>query len=494
MAIVQNILNLDGYFKSSRGNKIIINDYYYFNIKDKDVLNNIMMTTYTDTELLSSKPSCDCGKTHSRYNIGRVCKHCGTSVIEPHDNVMPTIWLRAINQDLKFMNPNFWLMLNMVLKTKKKQVADWIRYLTDYRYNPPIEIPPHVLHIKEALGGIRDYAHFINNIPTVLNALLEHDNIKRNENKRNLVKGYIDLYNHYKEDLFSVHIPIVNKRLFVIENTNKGRYINLVSADTIDVVMSWLKLCSDSKLTPKKLSSGMANVLSRLANLYQGYYEQYIVGKSGAFRKHMYGARSHFTFRCVIVSRGGAHRHDQIEVPWVVGVSAFRPHIVNKLFKRGYSYKEINSMMYRHIKSYNQDIAEILDELVNESSDPRGIPCLALRNPSLRQGSSQLVYISNFKKDITDYTVNISVLIIKAPNGDYDGDELNFTMLLDNDMAKTFETLAPYYNIPDVSKPFEVCGNVSLMPCASTVLTNYLADKGSDGVDTIVDKLNFVKA
>lgn len=498
MAITQNILNLDGYFKSTRGEKIIVNDYSYFSIKDKNELNNKLMTVYDNydsTDVYDVRPRCDCGKLTARYNLGRVCRECGTEVIEQHENVKPIVWLKAVDDDVKFINPNYWLMLSELLKFKTK--VDWMRYLTDPRYiNRHVEIPSYIVGIKELLGNVRDYKTVMDNIPNILEYLLTHDSFKSSPAKMVLVKGYLDMYHRYKDDLFSSYVPIVNKRLFVVENTAKGKFINLVSKDTVEVVFTWLKLCTvnkDKSVSPKMLSSYMGTVLSRLASLYLGYYKDYVVTKPGAFRRHVYGARSHFTFRCVIVSVQGPHRHDELEVPWCVGLTAFRPHIINKLFKRGYTYKEINNMIFKYVKLYNPVIAEILDEIVAESPGGRGIPCTALRNPSLRQGSLQLCYIKKFKKDPTDNTVGISVLIIKAPNGDYDGDEMNFTILLDNNLAEQFKTLAPYHNVPDITRPYEVCSNVNLMPCASTILTNYLKSNDTNGQpDTIVDKLKFV--
>ena len=53
-----------------------------------------------------------------------------------------------------------------------------------------------------------------------------------------------------------------------------------------------------------------------------------------------------------------------------------------------------------------------------------GIPCLAQRNPSLKQGSSQLVYITgldikpleNGSYDISSLVTRFSQLVAKSPN------------------------------------------------------------------------------
>jgi hypothetical protein len=68
---------------------------------------------------------------------------------------------------------------------------------------------------------------------------------------------------------------------------------------------------------------------------------------------------------------------------------------------------------------------------------------------------------------------------------DFDGDELNFTVLGDELMATEFKTLSAHHNIPDMSKPFSISGNLSLLSPANSILSNYLGDYSETGVDTI---------
>jgi hypothetical protein len=77
---------------------------------------------------------------------------------------------------------------------------------------------------------------------------------------------------------------------------------------------------------------------------------------------------------------------------------------------------------------------------------------------------------------------------------DYDGDELNFTILLDNLLAEEFKTFDPFYNIPDTSKPYSVSGNLTLLSPANNILAQCLLDTREDVAgDTIVKQLNFME-
>ena len=58
------------------------------------------------------------------------------------------------------------------------------------------------------------------------------------------------------------------------------------------------------------------------------------------------------------------------------------------------------------------------------SRPDKGMPCLFHRNPSLLSGSSEYLRITKIKRDTGDNTISLSTLVVKAPNGDFDGDAL----------------------------------------------------------------------
>lgn len=490
MAITQKLLNLDAFFRSTHGDKIIVNDLNYFSVNDIEKLNKNLMTIYNNTDVISVKPSCDCGKTSGRYLIGKTCPHCGTNCMEPHEKVMPLLWLRTIDEENLFVNPIIWLMMKKLLSNR----IDCMRYLCDVKYNPPIDIPSYVLNIRDQiLNGERVYSKTIRHLKEILTYLLGISKFKIN-NKQEEIILLLKLLEEHKDEVYSHYLPIVNKKLFVIENTTKGKYVNLTSSDIVDVVMNWIKLCSeDVNLTPKQISSTIAVVMSSLTSLYNDYFKDVIIGKPGMFRKHVYGTRSHFTFRCVIVSRPGEHAYDEVIVPWTIGVVVFRPHLLNKLTKLGYNYKDANKLLFKACKCWDPVISKLLDELIKESPH-RGIPITALRNPSLLIGSVMLLYIVGFKQDPKDYGMEISQLIIKNANGDYDGDELNICVLLDNMMHGEALRMQPHYSIPDTGKPYGVSGLLTLLSPSTSILSNYIHDEESDNtVDTCIGKLNFME-
>lgn len=497
MPIVQKILNLDSYFRSTDGDKIIINDLKFFSKLDNEKINNSLMTVYDNAETLSTKPSCDCGKVAGVYMIDKICSECGTVCKEPFKKVKPLLWLKALTTEFKFLNPTIWLMITTLFskQSTNKITIDYLRYFCDSRYNPlsKDELPTHILQIYNYLGGVRSYQNTMSKLVDILTYMLSLPKFK-DPDKQYTITQLITLIENNKDDIFSNYLPIVNKKLFVVENTTKGKFINLASSDIINCVMIWLKACSEESLSDKMKSSITGTVISNLARLYYTYYNDYVVKKEGMFRKHVYGARSHFTFRCVIVSIPGQHNYDEVIAPWCVATSAFRPHIINKLVKRGYSYKNASDMLFKAVKKFNPVIYDILNELIKEAPG-KGIEILTQRNPSLFQGSMQKVYITKFNNNPLDVSFKISSLIVKHPNADFDGDELNQTILLDNLVAKEVDTFKPHYNIPDAYKLYGISGNFGLLGPSNTILANFLDDKSCDdkSEDEIVKQLKFIE-
>lgn len=172
---------------------------------------------------------------------------------------------------------------------------------------------------------------------------------------------------------------MVNKKLFIMENTSKGRYTDLGIADVIDTTLQFIKTVNEPKLTYNKKSNCMARTISDLTTIYNYYYKEYLSSKLGIFRKHLYGCRAHWTARAVICSISGPHEHDEMHLPWCIGVTLFRAHIINLLAKRyGYSYKEINHKLQRAVSNYDKEIDECLETLLVESNGK--IPVLLQRN------------------------------------------------------------------------------------------------------------------
>ena len=459
MAIIQALIDHDHMFART-DRKIILNN---LSLTDAG-LKELIYTTYENE--ISLIPSCECGHYKKAYLLGRECPICHTTVIKSFDNIQPILWIEKFDENIPFINPKFWADLSKIMNSK----IDSLQWLADTSYNPK-KIPPYLHNIKEIIGG-RSYLNVINNIDKIFKYLFNNSSFKTLSKQIRLKELYI-VYKKNKHILFNNYIPLINKKLFVVENTNKGNYTFMILADIIDLAMLAVSSNNDPTITQKKKERNTAKIVAKSAQLFVKYTRDMVSKKGGLARKNIYGTRAHFTFRAVISSLRSIYDYDTIHVPWQIGPTVFRPQLINKLFKRGFTVIEASDLLHRATLRYDPLIDELLQELIDESPY-KGLPVLANRNPSLLIGSIQRVFITKFKKDVTDNTVSISILIIKAPNGDFDGDELNFSLLLDNYLAETAEKYAPHVNIPAMDI-FKISGNLNLPATSSLTLTNYLS-------------------
>jgi len=374
MAVTKKILSMDEYFRFTEGNKIIINHLSYMDSHDMEYITNKLTTVYSGDTIIAA-PHCDCGATKGRYLLGTECSECSTLCTDPKERTKPALWFEALDNSLKFINPAFWNTLNALLPGR----IDALRWLVDVRYNPKGIIPNYVLLARQnILNGERSYLELVNNMDALLDYFVNSTELKSKATYKEILV-IRKIYHKYKDDIMSNYLPILNKKLFVVEKTTKGIYTNLVLGDVIDTITMWLKAAEDDSTYKAKITA-TGLLISKLSALYVKYYDKYLTKKPGIFRKHIYGARSHFTFRTVITASRGKHKHNEIIPPWLIALTTYRPHMLNKLIRRGYSYKQADKLLNRSIMAYDPVLEEIQQELIAECPYEQGLPIIVNRN------------------------------------------------------------------------------------------------------------------
>lgn len=463
---------MDRYFRESGGPKIILNDVDYYDFELMKSIDNKIMTVYEEP-IISYLPTCDCGTEYKRYMLGTTCGTCGSEVSDPHKKVEPILWMHSLSSDLPFLNPLFINSLRHIIGHK----FDVVRWLMDNRYNPPVKHPDYLQGLREVVNGDRTYITFLNKLEAIIIYLKNVPSFVATGRTKDLELLQQELVDP-NSGVFSKYLPIINKKLFVMEHTSKGNFTDVLAvSEVLDVVKHWVKITSDDNLTKQQASRTMSTVTVNMCNLALKYYEKFLYDKLGIYRKHLYGARLHFTFRTVLTSITERHRYDEVHVPWSIGVVVFRLHLLNKLRKRGYNYKDSSALLYRAVKVYVPIIDTLLQELIDESPHEKGIPIIGSRNPGLLQGSILVFFISKFKTDVRDKTTAASPLSAKPGNADYDGDQLNYLLLLDNYMAELVKTLQIHHSVPGTSEPYDISGLLTMDSSADAIINNYLADQ-----------------
>ena len=414
MPVYQELVNFDKLKRQLKKEPIILNDFNTTLEEDRKKIINLTMTEY-NTDMLSVLPSCYCGNIKGEYAIGMTCNVCNGEVKSViYEDIEPILWFRSPEGVNKLINPRIWLMLS---KRFTKSGFNVLRWLCDSSYKPKVK-EPKIMEKIRSLNIPIGYNYFVENFFDVLNVLFNIGGVTGFKLTKEI--DYLwDLLINNQDCIFSDYLPLPNRSLFVIENTNVGIYRDKSDQLAINAIKIITSIdVSQTTITSKVKQNRTIKVIDELANFYYEYDRLKLATKTGIFRKHGYGTRTHFTFRCVVTSITEPHNYDEIYIPWVTALTVLRPHILNKLKKLGYGHNESLHLLNKHVESYNQLLDNILHELIEESPNKK-IPVSLLRHPALLHGSCIAVGISRVKSyDITDKTISISILAIRSLNCD----------------------------------------------------------------------------
>ena len=390
---------------------IIINDLPNITEEDRAYIDELIMTRYS-TDMLSVLPSCRCGETKGEYIIGVICDRCNTPVKSKVDqDIEPLVWFRKPRGVAQLISPAILNMLKTKFKASGYDLIDWI---IDTTYVSTRKTPDILISLADA-GIQRGYNWFVDNFDFVINILFTHKVFRPKGGRTD------DLWELIKRDrhlIFSDHLPLPNKALFIVENTPTGKYIDDTIAGAKDAINTIVSIDRRFALSPARIRENRtAKALSRLAKFYTIFSAKNISPKTGLIRRHVIATRSHFCFRGVITSITEPHKYDEIEIPWGVAITVFRVHLLSKLMKIGFSHNNAVGLMVEHVNRYHPLLDQLLHVLLDEAPDKR-IACTLQRNPSLSSSSMQLVYIKSINTNPSDKVIKIPITNVRGFNAD----------------------------------------------------------------------------
>lgn len=479
LSVSQALVNFDELFAQLKSPPIIINDVMESSEEEKETLKSLIYTRY-NSDLLSNLPSCECAGMDGgdqtgvtgEYNIGVICNNCGTAVKSPiEQTIEPILWMRAPKGVRKLINPVVWTMLNNRFSKSSFKVIQWI---CDTTYRPQSKVPVALDYIQQA-GIQRGYNYFIENFDFIMNTLFEMKDFALQRKGGRPPRDYLrELLARDRDCIFSDYLPLPNKSLLIIEETNKGTYVDPIVIGAIDAIQTIASIDNSmSQHSVRVKENRTIKTIVELSDFNDNYTRNGLAEKAGIFRKHVFGSRVHFSFRAVISSITDKHDYNEIHIPWGVATSVFRYHILNRLEKLGYTVNSALEFLNRHAKRYSPLLDQIFTDLIESSPDKR-IPCTLGRNPSLHRSSLQLVGISQIRKDPEIATIGISILIVKGLNADFDGDEINCTLPLDIRMAVDLSHLDPHKSVFDLNEPRAVSNNLAIPKPVIASISNFM--------------------
>lgn len=456
MSIHLELVDLDDVYKKLRVNPIIINDLSNITDKDRQKINDLIRVTY-NSDLLKSVASCPCDYTQGEHKIGQICPECGNACSPPIEQELePIVWMRAPRGVRALMNPT---VLTMLSERFTKGGHDIIRWICDSEYQSKRK-PIKEIEILESMGFKRSYNWFVDNFDKIMETLFTMPKLARKPSETG--SGYQqsqdlrELLQIYRNRIFSKYLPLPNRSLLIIEKSeNNTSTVDNSVVGVLDAIHTIVAI--DHPLTlmkPITRENRTFRTISGISNFGDSWYSDSLGEKPGLARRHMFGTRANFSIRTVVTSITGIHENDELHIPWGAAIGAFRYHLINKLRKLDYTANEAIGLLNKYANLYSPLLDSLFKELIAESPYG-GIPATLGRNPSLARGSMYLVRITKVKTDVADPTSSFSILIITAPNADFDGDAMSIVIGVDNYTAHSLRDLAPYksaLNLEEVRK------------------------------------------
>lgn len=486
-----DIISLEDDFNNLNITPIIIND-----VADElsvgktiDVINDLIRVSYESDEL-NTIPSCKKGCTTGMYNydpdnpvICKVCNHPVTSII--NEPLQSQVWMKAPEGVDTFLHPRIYQILSEYFKNT---YFDLIEYLTNPTYvvsrnkglrggNKHVEELLEFLKENNIERGINYFSRNFDYIIKLL--LLENSDFFRYKWSTKPKSAAVCEKMHYflqlyRKCIFTRYLPFPSKLIMVSERGGTAEFIDPNMKDAFDAPKTIASLITRAiPPSDKVLQAESMKVVRLMASYFTGYYKNTCSGKTGMFRGQHGRTRGFYTGRAVIAPLAMEHEYDEIHTPWTWTVTLLSVHIENKLLRRGYTPKKLLRKLDVATVKYDKEVHDIINELIAECPEG-GIPVSMLRNPTLRRGSNQYLRITKVLTNLNDNAIMMSVLAIKDPNADFDGDQLQVRLLIDNKEKAHFRRLSPHLNLMDTDHPNRIGGHITFHPENTTMVNNYL--------------------
>ena len=465
----QAILDFVGIFNNQDRIPIFLNDVDVSTIEGKQSFNEKIMTLYEE-ESLTSSPTCQCRYLRGGKYHKDVCPRCNTPCeYELEKEIENDLWVRAPEGIVAFINPDVYVMFQDFMT---KGPYNLLQYLI----NPAMKNDGRSpwFNAADKHGIPRGLNNFITHFDDIMATVFT---IVRNDRRRQIpvIQEFITAF---RDKLFTPYLIVPNRMAFVIENNEYNKWADKTIETGVNAILTIVS--ADTKNNGKDRSIArkealVATALQEYGDFWINFFSKVAGKKHGHFRQEVFGQRSHFTFRGVITSITARHNYDDCILPWRMGVQLFKDHIIAKLMRGtnkrvAMSPKDAERLINFSVNNHVPLVDEILKELIAEHPSGRGLPIILQRNPSLKRGSAQQLWIPRIKTDLNDFTIGLSVLILGAFNADFDGDQMNGYFIVDGRIFNILCRLHPSTGVMDLNHANEISANLDIpKPLTSTV-------------------------
>lgn len=377
------------------------------------------------TEHTDSVATCQCQELSGNYYEGSRCKVCGT--LCENDlaiSIRNDSWLQIPLSIKAALNPQaFRVLLKWFGKIQSHHVLKQLLNM---------QLPKEPIANTPFFTGM-GFNWFYDNFNVVCDFFLNSHPSATGRAMAPLMRRFLQKTGRA---LWCTKLPILSRVIQPITRASKN--IRYADSDIKNLMTSIFTL--RSILLAERMMKFSADHVDR--NFFKVYIEfvaytdniirEKMSRKEGAFRKHIFGSRSHCTCRSVVVPNTEPHDSDEVYLPWKIGLSVYKIHILSVLAKRpGMNVFSAYNRFMNAINIYDHEIDLIMQGLIQDCrTNPiypqKGLPILFNRNPSLQIGSIQLLFVTRIKPALKfDPTVATTPPTYQLVSMNADADELD---------------------------------------------------------------------
>lgn len=387
--------------------------------KDVKLQNGIFSSrfgsTLADVDSFNGKYRCKCGYYKGSILHGEICPVCHTMVKYFDDDISIFGWLLLKDAYKVIIHPNIYrtlesfigaARLNRIIDPEIEVNSDGIVIDTIKDKNEPFR-GIGLFEFKERYKEILDFYY----------AKYPNKTLYYNDLVKNIPITFVQSIPVFSALLRPSSIDAGSLRY---EVTNQ--YYQLLSNLVYKCNMDTRKM--DRKIKEK------ANQVYDIQYNYNRIYEELkevLSRKKGDFRSAI-GGRYSFSGRSVIRQDPSLHA-DEVKLSFHMLLELYQQVIINILVKsHSMTYPQAYKKWYKCVvKGWDKTIYDLLDGLIKDSG---GLPILINRNPTISYGGILRCRCIGINMN---YTMSISLLILKPLAADFDGDTLNILALFNKE-------------------------------------------------------------
>ncbi len=372
-------------------------------------------------------PSCDCKHYEGGAFMGLTCPKCKTTVVDPliyNNGIIPiTTWVSLPDNIKGALHPIAYNVLSKWLSYKPPGDRKTVSYI-DIILNPSLPVPDILIPVFNNIPG-RGFNYFYDNFDYLMSYFANHLKKGTREDNRRRVEANMMFIQKFRHLLFTKYFPALSKALHTVTTADGNESGRPLADKTSEYILNaantlaYLSLNPPSERKKHMVDVHVHDAVMHIYNYYAVITKTKFSSKPSLLRQHIFGTRFNNSFRGVIVPIVKPHQYDEVHLPWQLAVQNLKPFIISVLINHhGYTVPKALYKHYYALNNYDELVNSIMKGLMEQH--PLGkFPIILNRNPSIKRGALQMLFVPTIKTDIHDKSIAISDRIVKAPNADH---------------------------------------------------------------------------